>query len=384
MHICADAGKGSFRIPAEASSMKHVLLMVKFIHTSDWHAGLSYSLPKEKSEKLREARYATFKRIIDMAGEESADFILVCGDMFDSANPSSYAVRRVVEILNSSSIPVYVLPGNHDPLIPGSLWRHDEWKNVNGNVQLLEENIEVDAGTALLYPCPVKQKRSALDPTEWIPSRDADRPRIGIAHGSLSNRGNNFPIDPQRAIKSGLRYLALGDWHGFRENGYRCYYSGTPEQTAFDEMCTGNALIVDVSESTLKVSPRPTGKFSWHIREERLQNSADVDHLFTELTRGGDHGTVLLDLRLKISMEGGETVRERIKEEMVNISERYFFLQWKIGIEGEELMGELQSPLLTDLDLRLAEELAKEQGKEKASVISEARRLLRRLGKESE
>jgi hypothetical protein len=63
------------------------------------------------------------------------------------------------------------------------------------------------------------------------------RLRIGLAHGSIrdfSSRGEaQNQIAPDRAQRSNLDYLALGDWHGTLRVDARTWYSGTPETDRF-------------------------------------------------------------------------------------------------------------------------------------------------------
>lgn len=73
--------------------------------------------------------------------------------------------------------------------------------------------------------------------------------RVGLAHGSVRGSGSgardvpNF-IAPDRPRLAGLSYLALGDWHG--QINDRCWYSGTSEIDAFDVICGGQALLVEI------------------------------------------------------------------------------------------------------------------------------------------
>ena len=91
--------------------------------------------------------------------------------------------------------------------------------------------------------------------------------RIGLAHGaiqSFSEDGGGLDIiAPDRAIRAGLDYLALGDWHGTRQVDARCWYAGTPETDRFKANDSGQALLVelDAAGALPRVTPVVTGRF---------------------------------------------------------------------------------------------------------------------------
>ena len=52
--------------------------MVRFLHTADWQLGHRASGLGERGGDVREARFEAAGRIMDLACDENADFILVC------------------------------------------------------------------------------------------------------------------------------------------------------------------------------------------------------------------------------------------------------------------------------------------------------------------
>src|SRR5437867_3547861 len=79
---------------------------------------------------VREARLATAARIVALAGEHRADALLLAGDTFEDNAVEPLLVRRIVEILGRARCPVFVLPGNHDPLGPASVFRLPCWRET--------------------------------------------------------------------------------------------------------------------------------------------------------------------------------------------------------------------------------------------------------------
>ena len=116
-----------------------------------------------------------------------------------------------------SPLNVYILPGNHDPLTKDSLYLNSAWNSLS-NVYLFKNPQPLtDANSgAVLYPCPITQKQSNIDFTDWIAANNSEI-SVGVAHGNIQIEGyidnSNFPIDRNRASDSNLNYLALGEWH---------------------------------------------------------------------------------------------------------------------------------------------------------------------------
>jgi exonuclease SbcD len=84
---------------------------MKFIHFSDCHIG------GWRDEKLSELGIKAFKIAIDQSIEKHVDFVIIAGDLFNSALPPLDKLRETVitlKRLKQNSIPCYVIPGSHD------------------------------------------------------------------------------------------------------------------------------------------------------------------------------------------------------------------------------------------------------------------------------
>ena len=283
--------------------------MIKFVHTADVQLGMKASEAGECGERLREARFSALQRIVQIAREEEADFILIAGDLFEDNQVATRTVSRAVQLLQAAApIPVYILPGNHDWYDAGSVYRrHDFSEAEAGNITVLTAAEAVEAADGCtLYPCPVTERWDYLDPTTWIPPReDDDDIRIGAAHGTLPIPGEEriLPIEPDTAQRKGLDYLALGHTHGLRRyDSDRLAYPGTPEQTSFGEEGAGQVLVVSIESGRLPVvEERRTGTLTWLTWERRI--SGPVEEALAELreeTQAIEDGPQTL-LRLRLS-----------------------------------------------------------------------------------
>ena len=87
---------------------------MKLLHTSDWHLGRTLYSKKERQEE-----HAAFLQWLqETIRENSVDLLLVAGDIFDTASPSSSTQKMYYDFLlkvrHSDCQNVVVVGGNHD------------------------------------------------------------------------------------------------------------------------------------------------------------------------------------------------------------------------------------------------------------------------------
>ncbi|MDP7327239.1 MAG: DNA repair exonuclease, partial [Prochlorococcaceae cyanobacterium ETNP7_MAG_30] len=75
--------------------------MTRFIHTADWQIGKPYKTitDEHKRFELQQERLTAIGRIRDIARMQSAEFVLVAGDLFDSPTPPTNTVLKVLEAI---------------------------------------------------------------------------------------------------------------------------------------------------------------------------------------------------------------------------------------------------------------------------------------------
>src|ERR1700674_5735857 len=96
---------------------------VRFVQTADWQLGMRpYYLDERTQELFAEARFDAIRQIGRVAQHEACDCVVVAGDVFEN-QPDRRTVARALDAMATIPLPVYLLPGNHDPLEPGSVYR---------------------------------------------------------------------------------------------------------------------------------------------------------------------------------------------------------------------------------------------------------------------
>src|SRR5438552_14971076 len=132
--------------------------MVSFLHTADLHLGLRITrFSMDIAKKVREARFQALEQIRGAAEERKVAFVLIAGDLFDDHAVDGDIAKRAFDLLESFPAPVYVLSGNHDPLLAGAIWDRPPWNRSNPKrLRVLREANPVEAvAGGVLFPCPV-------------------------------------------------------------------------------------------------------------------------------------------------------------------------------------------------------------------------------------
>src|SRR6516164_4025035 len=108
-------------------------VVLRLLHTADWHLGRRFpSFPDEGQKKLSRARMDVICTILDVARRNTVNAVLCVGDLFDDPDPNPdfwEGLARTFQAHAGPHPPVFLIPGNHDPLTPESVWApgHPFW-----------------------------------------------------------------------------------------------------------------------------------------------------------------------------------------------------------------------------------------------------------------
>jgi DNA repair exonuclease SbcCD nuclease subunit len=252
---------------------------MQFLHTADWQIGMKAAGTGGAAGAVRQARLAAAARVVEM----TADFLLVAGDTFEDNAVDRALVQQTGEILGRFRGPVYVLPGNHDPLQPGSVWEHPVWAQFP-NLTVIREAAAYAVPGGTLLAAPLRETHSRRDPTACL--ADLERPEgavVAMSHGTVEGVDagtEHHPIARNACARAGADYLALGHWHSTAlypdaAGAVRMAYCGTHETTKFGERDSGNVLRVRI-EGAPQMETIRTGTLRWYSLEERVQAPGDV------------------------------------------------------------------------------------------------------------
>ena len=177
--------------------------------------------------------------VLNAAKATRADYVLLVGDIFDSNRQSPSIVAQCVGMLKDAGRPVIVLPGNHDPVTPDSVWLRGGLNQLphvaiigvthDLSVHYPEHDLEVWGHAHVDYNNMVPLRMPRVRTARW---------HVALAHGHYEDDGvpplrpswliSNAEIEATRAD-----YLALGHWNRAAAVGtgttVPAYYSGSPD-----------------------------------------------------------------------------------------------------------------------------------------------------------
>jgi DNA repair exonuclease SbcCD nuclease subunit len=269
---------------------------LKLLHTADWHLGRRFGAFSEPQElRLTRARLEVIGRILDLAESRDVDAVLCAGDLFDEPSPEAQWWQGVLAELQKRrwKRPVFLLPGNHDPLTPNSIYAatHPFVRALPDYVHVVDSEdyaFELNA-SAVLYANPCRSHAGQSNLASQLPKREPEdeRIRIGLVHGQtfdIPGHQTTFPIEKGSADARGLDYLAVGDTHGFREvepdARAPTVYPGAPEPTSFGEQDSGCvALVFFPRDRSRRAYVEKIPVAAWRWREETCASLAALAQL---------------------------------------------------------------------------------------------------------
>lgn len=301
--------------------------MVRFIHTADLQLGMTRRfLDADAQARYAQARIDSLVSIGALATREDARFVVVAGDVFETNRVRPRTVGRALEAMAAISVPVLLLPGNHDPLDAASVYRSPTFTRAKPpNVLVLETQDPVEPpgsqgvqviGAPWLTKRPLEDLAAeAIEAIETAGGlwSDPGIERILVAHGPIDFRGEAHELFTirQSVLESAVTsrrvgYVALGDRHSTTAIGDtgRIWYSGSPEPTAHDETDAGHVLLVDLDGDRCEVQRRPIGTWRFLSRTLELATGSDPDALeqLLDALPDKDRSVVRLTLQGVISL----------------------------------------------------------------------------------
>lgn len=304
---------------------------MRFLHTADWQLGMTrHFLAGEAQPRYSAARRDAMAGLGALAAEVGAEFVVVAGDVFEHNQLAPQVISQSLEAMRGIGIPVYLLPGNHDPLDASSVYTSALFTaECPDNVAVLDRGgvHEVRPGVQIVA-APWRSKAPTVDlAAEALGNLPGPPPagvtRVLVAHGSVD------ALDPDPGKPSLIRlaalddalargvihYAALGDKHSVADVGSsgRIWYSGSPEVTNFDDIepHPGHVLVVDVDETDpmrpITVEARQVGRWRFLTLRHQVDNSRDIADLDLNLDLITDKDRTVV----RLALVGSLTVTDR-------------------------------------------------------------------------
>src|ERR1700735_4537162 len=177
---------------------------MRFVHTADWQLGMTrHFLAGEAQPQYSAARRDAVAGLGPLAAQVGAEFVLVAGDIFEDNQLAPKIISQSLEAMRAIGIPVYLLPGNHDPLdassvYTGALFTAERPDNVvvldRAGVHQVRPGLEIVAAPW----------RSKAPTTDLVAEVLAGLPTDGVTRVLVAHGGVDV-LDPDRDKPSLIR-----------------------------------------------------------------------------------------------------------------------------------------------------------------------------------
>ncbi|MFH1500561.1 MAG: DNA repair exonuclease [archaeon] len=331
---------------------------MKFAHLGDCHLG-SWRHPS-----LQELNLLSFKTAIDRCIKEGVDFVLIAGDLFDSAYPPIEILKEAFSILKNlkdHKIPCFIIAGSHDYSVSGKTFLDVlEKAGFCTNVLKAEEqedlivlNPEIYKEVAIYgYP----GKKSGLEVADIKKIKLNQAPgffKILMLHTAIKGAIGNLPIEyVDESLLPQADYYALGHLHiDYRDRNLA--YSSPIFPNNFqelEELKYGSFLIIETSplelrKITLKIK-------EVEVVELKISNTLTAtDYILSELNKRILAEKIIL-LKLSGKIEKGKTSNINFAEieKFVKDKNAICLLKSTSGLKVEETKIEIETENMNDLE----------------------------------
>jgi DNA repair exonuclease SbcCD nuclease subunit len=278
----------------------------RLLHLADLHLdrpfaqmGCHGELARRRRQGLREA----LRRAGEAAQEHGCGAVTIAGDLFEHERAGSETAQFLAETFAAwDPLRVLIAPGNHDPLVPGSLYLRTRWPanvHVFRGTQL--EPLDLADGLTV-WGLAHHEPAWTGDPLEGgLPpegggrrGRSRDGVHLALFHGAETGsrpagKGIHGPFAASEIRERGYALALCGHYHGRRVDlGTGLVYPGSPEPLAFDESGPRGPVLVEIGgRGQIRCTPLDTNQWHAGIVECRLDGvtnlTATVDRVSAEV-----------------------------------------------------------------------------------------------------
>ena len=379
-----------------------------FLHIADIHLGRQFSgLSKYSCDEKVKSLYKkgveqAFNNFINFAIDKKVEFVLIAGDTFDSSEQdfeSKLVLKSGLMKLQNAGIKVFLICGNHDPLISynKATFNFDE----NSDIKIVGLNSPVKTTFKLndyaqVHAISFEDNEFRQNPAELLPQLSIEDKKlfnIGLIHCDLNADKSSVyaPCSVSDLKALNYNYWALGHIHlpnSFDEN---IFYSGTLQGRNTKETGSHGFRYVQVENSKIISNEFINcDVIRYEDIDVDLSEIFDITSVYNKIVEEIENKIEVNDIELslvRITLTGNvkyideindtfySSVSERIKEEFnqkIYVSNFYNKLIAKVDEqllkEDDGIVGEIYNVLQQDDNIDFS--FAKVQ-KQLKSIISD-------------
>jgi DNA repair exonuclease SbcCD nuclease subunit len=253
---------------------------------------MTASIAGARRQELRDG----FRRFIDLALEMRADAVTIGGDLYEhersTLDTGNFLAQQFGRL---GSIRVLISPGNHDPVVPDSLWRRVVWPD---NVTIFTE--------------PKFRAAKLAGVTVWGAGHDGPDLRQNLLEGfGVPGEGTHVLLfhgsdlhavpegkrahcgfQPEDVARTGAAFALLGHYHGARV-AERFAYPGSLEALDFSEAGEHFALRLAVGDGAARAELLPFGSVRYVTQSLDVTGMSSSDELRAGIAALGDREAIV-------------------------------------------------------------------------------------------
>jgi len=324
---------------------------MKFSHLADCHLG------SWRQEELQKLNLESFKKAIEISIQEKVEFVLITGDLFDSAYPPIEILESAFEQLKKlkdNKIACYLIAGSHDYSASGktflsvlekagfckNLYNPEEIKGEIFLNPIIHKNIA-------LYGYPGKKSGLELEELRKIKLQQAPGLfRIFALHTCLEDAIGKLPIEHiKKSELPEADYYALGHLHIDYDDGKFVYAGPTfPDNfQELEELKYGSFYLIEANEN-IKNKKIEIKLKEVELFEIEIENAiTGTDKIIAELNkRDLSNKIVLLKVFGKLKQGKTSDIKFDIIEKFAREKQAYSVLKSTSKIDAEEAKIDLE------------------------------------------
>jgi DNA repair exonuclease SbcCD nuclease subunit len=272
---------------------------IRFVHAADLHLDATFGgvdvSDRRVAEQLTRSTLDALDRIVDLCIARTVDFLLIAGDLYNSADRSLRAqlhFQRAARRLHEAGIPVFAVHGNHDPAdgwsagldLPESV--HVFPTDRVGRQEVRREGKLVCAVYGRSYAT-----RQVTDNLAGGFARAADDPlAVGLLHTNVGGREGHEDYAPCTVADlraAAMDYWALGHIHlwGRVADDPPAAYSGSSQGLHPGEEGPRGCLYVELGADGSSEEFVETAAVRWRGLVVDASSAEDVEEVLGELAK---------------------------------------------------------------------------------------------------
>jgi len=320
-----------------------------------------------KDPKLRDASTRAFLKAIGLCIEKQVDFVLIAGDLFNTALPGIDALKLVVtelKKLKDNSIPVYTIPGSHD-FSPSGKTIIDVLENAGLLINVMEGKI-IDEKLNLKFTLDKKTgakitgifgKKGMLEKSHYksLLKKELEQEKgfkIFMFHTALTEfkpeEIDSMDSQPLELLPKNFDYYAGGHIHYIfnkKEPGYGLIaYPGPLFPNSFSELEkleNGGFYILEKTDNGIKLKHEPVIVYNVFSLKLDCNNKSpeQIKEELEEKIKNKEFINTIVTIRLTGTLDSGKPSDINIKEIFSKLYDKgaYFVMKNTSGLKTKEL-----------------------------------------------